>query len=368
MKIGITGGSGFVGWHLQCYLKTKKEVGLVRVATRDTFSSADKLREFVADIEIIIHLAGVNRASEEEILRGNVQPAVQLIDALTATGAKPCVIFFSSTQAIEADSPYGRAKQEASKLFSVWAEQSHSRFINLIVPHVFGEYGRPYYNSAVATFCHQVAKREKPTVTGNGRLKLIHVQDLAEEVFKLLSSSAEGTVVVEGVPITVGEVAGRLEKLYETYAVCGELPDLSDSLQRSLFNALRGEMPHGQRLNASVKHVDDRGWLVETVKAHSGGQCFVSVTQPGITRGNHFHRRKVERFFVLQGKAKIKMRRLFSKEIVEYDLDGETPSYVDIPTLHTHSITCLGEEQLITLFWADEFYDPDNPDTFFEEV
>lgn len=368
MIVGITGGSGFIGWHLQCYLKTRKDVDSVRIANRKTFSSTRGLQEFVSSVDLIIHLAGVNRASDEELREGNLRPARQLIEALAFVGAKPCVIFFSSMQAVKRTTCYGKAKAEVGEFFSQWAEESQSRSVNLIVPHVFGEYGRPYYNSAVATFCHQIVKRQKPTITDNGYLKLIHAQDLAEKVVQLYIDGSEGTVFIEGVSITVGSVAEMLEKLYETYSIKGELPDLADPLQRSLFNALRGAISYDDRLHAQKKHADDRGWLVETVKARSGGQCFVSTTKPGVTRGNHFHRRKVERFFVLQGKAQIKLRKLFSDEVVQFELDGQRPSYVDIPTLHTHSITCVGDEELITLFWADEFYDPDNPDTYYEEV
>lgn len=369
MIIGITGANGFIGWHLRCYLYTRTDITEIRLAGRDDFSSSDKLCDFVSGLDCVVHLAGVNRAEPNELVDGNIKPARQLIDALIKTGSQATVIYSSSVQALSPDSsPYAEGKAGVSQIFEEWVISSQGRFINLIVPHVFGEYGRPNYNSAVATFAQQIANNEKPTIHNDGSLELVHVQDLAEKIIELYESNVFGNIRVEGRKTGVIEVANKLQDLRDTYLDDGQLPDLSDQFNRSLFNTLRGAFKEKMRLSCVTKHQDDRGWLVETVKANSGGQCFVSTTKPGITRGNHFHRRKVERFFVLQGKAKIKLRKLFTDDVIVYELDGDTPAFVDIPTLHTHSITNVGDAELITLFWSDEFYDPENPDTYFENV
>ena len=369
MKIGITGANGFVGWHLRCYLTTRKELSEVRLSGREEFSSGVKLRQFVSGLDCVVHLAGVNRAKPQELVDGNVMPAEQLIQALSLADNVPVIIYASSVQAINPEaSPYAKGKAAVSQIFSAWAKKTQGCFVNLIIPHVFGEYGRPNYNSVVATFAHQVANDEQPSVHGDGTLELVHVQDLVERIVALFDEGASGNVRIEGHKISVVEVAAQLQNLRDTYINAGQIPDLSESFHRSLFNTLRGALPNNKRLCEVTKHQDDRGWLVETVKANSGGQCFVSTTKPGITRGNHFHRRKVERFFVLQGKAQIKLRKLFGDEIIVYDLNGEAPAFVDIPTLHTHSITNVGLTELITLFWSDEFFDPDNPDTYWEDV
>jgi len=368
MKIGITGGYGFIGWHLRCYLKTRSDIDEVRIACRQTFELADALQAFITDLDLVIHLAGANRGDDTVVTQGNTLPAQQLVAALEATEARPCVIVVSSTHADDPVTIYGRAKAEVAATFDAWAQRNNSRLLTLVLPHVFGEYCRPFYNSAVGTFCHQIARGETPTINGNGQLELIHVQDLAEQMISLYMKQACGLLRIKGTPISVREVAGKLINLHDTYINHCEFPDLSNSFDRSLFNALRGGIPDTQRKMMPVKHSDSRGWLVETVKVHSGGQCFVSTTKPGITRGNHFHRRKVERFFVLQGRARIKLRKLFSDNIISFDLDGNAPSYVDMPTLYTHSITNIGETELITLFWADEFFDANAPDTYYEEV
>ncbi|MEN8170718.1 MAG: NAD-dependent epimerase/dehydratase family protein [Pseudomonadota bacterium] len=368
MKVGITGASGFIGWHMRCYLATRSDVEDVRLAGRDLFADEQQLQTFVTGLDLIVHLAGVNRAEPDELLQGNIAPAEKLIEALEQCSCTPCVAYTTSTQAVNGDSPYAEGKAAVSRIFERWASDNNASFINVVVPHVFGEYGRPYYNSAVATFAHQVANGEQPTVHNDGQLELVHVQDLVQQIVQHYTDGISGDVRITGRKTSVVEAATILQQLHATYVEGGQFPDLSDHFTRCMFNTLRGAMPYANRHRAITKHEDDRGWLVETVKANSGGQCFVSTTRPGITRGNHFHLRKVERFLVLQGSAQIQLRKLYSDEVVTYELDGNSPSFVDIPTLHTHSITNVGDNELITLFWSDEFYDPQQPDTTYEEV
>ena len=364
MKVGITGSQGFIGWHLQCFYKTIESVEIV-CANRDTFSERSALQDFVKSCDVIIHLAGVNRASDEEILSGNINLAKSLINTCIELNATPHILFSSSTH-VEGDSVYGKAKKIASDLFIKWNKEQQGKYTEMIIPHVFGEYGRPFYNSGVATFCHQIVKGEDLQINGNGQLELLHVQDLCEVIHQLIISP-ENSVRLQGSSISVREVVQKLTGFYATYQ-SGVVPDLSDDLDISLFNALRGAIKAEDRAIENVLHEDDRGWLVETVKVQSGGQCFVSSTKPGVTRGNHFHRKKFERFFVLKGKAIIRLRKLFTEDIIEYVIDGTKPTYVDIPTLHTHNITNIGDNELITLFWSNEIFDPENPDTYWEDV
>ena len=369
MKVGITGASGFVAWHLRCYLHSlEEEVEEVRLADRKTFIDAGSLDKFVDGLDYIVHLAGVNRASKDDLITGNIEPAEQLVESLERASATPMVLFSSSTHAVNPASEYGKAKKIVSETFQKWSLKNHTQYINLIIPHIFGEYGKPYYNSGVATFCYEIANNITPNVDPDGQLELIHVQDLVEIILNLFQSKYSGDFRVEGVEISVPDVVEKIQRYNYQYTQLGQFPDLKDGFDRALFNSFRAAFPYDVRKVSPTLHEDNRGWLIETFKAHSGGQCFVSSTHPGVTRGNHYHRRKVERFFVLNGKAVIRLRKLFSDEVISYNLDGATPSFVDIPTLHTHSITNTGEEELITLFWADEFYDPDQSDTYFEEV
>jgi len=368
MKIGITGGQGFIGWHLQCYLKTLENIEEVRIADRNVFSTPSQLKSFTNNLDCIVHLAGVNRAEEKDLLNKNIQLAQQLVSSLIENNNKVCIIYGSSTYAEAADNAYGKGKAEAGAILKSWAEHTKNRLINLIIPHVYGEYGRPFYNSVVATFCHQMINGDTIQVNSTGQLELIHVQDLVEIIMQAFKNKTTGNLRITGEKISVKDLANRLRRLYDEYIIQQRIPDLNQNIDRNLFNTLRGAITNASRIINAQKHSDERGWLVETIKAGSGGQCFVSTTQQGITRGNHFHRRKVERFFVLQGKARIELRKLLSNEVISYHINGEKPAYIDIPTLHTHSITNIGENELITLFWVDEYYDPENPDTFYEKV
>ena len=368
MNIGITGAHGFIGWHLRCYLKTLEDISEIRIADRITFNSEALLTEFVLGLDVIFHLAGVNRADDSELVHGNTQPAISLIKSLEAAKSRACIVYSSSTYALDQKGSYGQGKSAAGILFSEWSKESNGRFINAVIPHVFGEYGRPFYNSAIATFCYQIINQEALRVNPNGHVELVHVQNLAEQLLTLARGDTFGDVRVAGKKISMPAVVDLLQGLHDEYLVHNRLPDLSDEFTRCLFNTLRGFIPTENRVVYPTEHTDDRGSLVETIKAGSGGQCFVSSTKPGVTRGNHFHRKKVERFFVLHGEAKIRLRKLFSNEIIAYDLSGEHLSFLDIPTLHTHSITNVGSSELVTLFWADEFYDPCASDTYIENV
>ncbi len=366
MRIGITGSEGFIGWHLRCFYLTYPKIEIV-TANRETFKNNDALRNFVSSVDAIVHLAGVNRATDDEIYSGNIELAQQLINACLAEKATPRILFASSTHANDAKTVYGKSKAEASRIFSQWATDNSAFYTEMVIPHVYGEYGKPNYNSAVATFCHQIALGEKPNIINDGQLELVHVQDLCDFIHQLIVDKHQKQARIRGYSTSVKKVANKLPEFSNSYNN-GIVPNINNSFDRSLFNAYRGAIPNDKRVIKPQLHQDNRGWLVETIKVSSGGQCFVSSTKPNITRGNHFHRRKFERFCVIKGKASIKIRKLFTNEIVEYIINDDLPSYIDIPTLHTHNITNIGEDELITLFWSNELFDPENSDTYQENV
>ena len=354
-----------MGWHLRALLLCERAVDVV-AANRSTFSDPHKLSEFCGAVDAIVHLAGVNRGDDSVVHETNVALADQLLAACTATGAKPHIVFANSTHRAR-PSAYGTSKRIAGEKFAVWAQNTGATFTNLVLPHVFGERCRPFYNSAVATFCHQLANHETPTVIVDGELELIHAQRVAEQIQIVIDSAAGGDVRVDGSEIRVSEVLAKLRYMSEQY---GQqlIPELASALDLDLFNSYRGYLyPQSFPVNLAVRS-DARGGLFEAVKTLHGGQCFISTTQPGITRGNHFHRRKLERFLVLQGEALIRVRRLNSSDVCEFKVSGRTPQYIDIPTLHTHNITNVGTGELTTLFWAQEIFDAAHPDTYPERV
>jgi UDP-2-acetamido-2,6-beta-L-arabino-hexul-4-ose reductase len=365
MKIGITGADGLLGFHLRAYLRacTQHEV---RLANRQVFDDPLLLRGFVDGLDGIVHLAGVNRGSDDVVEQGNVDSARSLVNALAAVGGRPAVVFANSTH-VDRDTPYGRGKRAAAGLLAGWAASVDAHFIDLVLPHVFGEFGRPFYNSVVSTFCHQLAKGLTPEIHVDGDVELVHAQDVAAHCVQRVVEGVGGQVRIEGAAMKVSALLARLQSLNDAYRA-QVMPDIVKPLDMRLFNTLRSYLfpdfyPVGLQLRT-----DPRGSLFEAVKAHQGGQTFLSTTHPGITRGNHFHLRKVERFLVLKGKAEIRLRKLFSDEVSVFAVNGEEPCYVDMPTCHTHSITNTGTDELITLFWSNEFFDPADPDTYAEMV
>ncbi len=366
--IGITGSDGFVGRHVRAYLHALGATP--RLAPRAVFEDGAALAAFVDGLDAVIHLAGVNRASDEELDGGNVGLAASLVAACEAAGARPHVVFASSTHVERAmPTAYGRGKREAAARLEAWAARSGGPVTTFVIPHVFGEGGRPQYNSAVATFCHQLAHGEEPVVHQDAPLELIHAQDLAEALVTAATAGGTGVATrrLSGRPTTVTEVLGVLREMDATYRG-GVIPSVEDPFRLRLFNQYRSYLYPDHYPVAMPLHADARGHLFETVKAGSGGQCFVSTTHPGITRGNHFHRFKVERFFVLSGTARIDVRPVLGTEVRSFVVSGEAPCYVDIPTLQTHNITNVGEGELVTLFWSHEVFDPAAPDTYFEGV
>ncbi len=373
IKIGITGQSGFIGTHLYNTLGLQPEK-YERIDFKDEFFQSDEtLDAFVRECNVIVHLAALNRHSDAEALyQTNIELVQKLIDAMERTGSKPYVIMSSSLQE-ERDNLYGRSKREGRELFNQWADRNGACFTGLIIPNVFGPFGVPFYNSVVSTFSHQVVNNLEPKIEVDAKLSLIYVGDLVEKIIGLTTEKDEKTCerVIEIEPMAqykVSELLGKLKGYREMYQLKGVFPDLSDRFELCLFNTFRSYIPMDHFPVSYTKHADPRGVYVEAMKFCSKGQTAYSTTVPGITRGNHFHTRKVERFAVISGKASIKLRKYGSDEVFEYIIDGENPGYVDMLIWYTHNITNIGDTELLTMFWINEFYDPADPDTYFEEV
>ena len=364
-RVGITGSGGLIGWHLRCFLRTQPGVEAI-ACDRAQFADDGYLRDFVDRCDAIVHLAGINRGDDAELAVTNVALARRLVEAADATSSRPHLVY-SSTTHVERDTPYGRSKKEAGDLLREWAERTGASCTVLVLPHVFGEGGRPFYNSVVSTFCHQLANDLEPTVQGNGQLELLHAQDVAREVHHAIRHGSTGVHRVQGEPLTVLELLGRLKFMAGSYRKA-VVPALDRWLDLRLFNTYRSYLFPGHYPIRYTEHRDPRGSLFECVRTRHGGQCFVSTTHPGVTRGNHFHFRKFERFAVIGGDAVIRLRRLFDDLVHEFPVSGDEPVCIDMPTLHTHSIENIGTREVVTLFWSHEFFDPADPDTFQEPV
>jgi len=364
MRVGVTGAAGLLGTHVRAYLHGLADIEIA-VADRQTFGSGN-LAGFVEGCDVILHLAGMNRGEDAVVAQTNLDLTQQLIAALEEGDSRTHVLFSSSTH-IERDTAYGMSKRGAAALLSDWAGRSGSKFTNVILPGVFGEGGKPFYNSVVSTFCYQLASDETPTPHADSPIEQIHAQEVARRFETLMRDGTVGDVRVQGQEMTVYGLLDTLSGMRDMYAQ-HIIPDLREDIRRDLFNIYRSYLYPEYYPVALTLHTDPRGSLFEAIKSPNGGQSFMSTTHPGITRGNHYHTRKVERFLATEGEAEIKLRHLFSDEIRTFRVSGKRPSYVDIPTLHTHNITNVGNSTLTTLFWTHELFDPAQPDTVPEPV
>ncbi len=372
IRVGITGQPGFVGSHLYNLLGTMPEE-FERIPWEDAFfADPAGLREFVRSCDAIVHLAAMNRHPDPGVIYDtNVRLVRQLIDAMEAEKVTPHVLFSSSIQE-ERNNPYGDSKKEGRRLFQEWAERAGGQFTGCIIPNVFGPYGRPHYNSVAATFCHKLIRGEEPEIQVDNSIKLIYVGDLCREFLKCIRSG----VGVNPYPVPwrderrVSELLATFQRFRSLYCEQGVIPELPTRFDIQLFNTFCGYIDYARFYPFALKkNSDERGVFVETVKLDRiGGQVSFSTTRPGVTRGNHYHTRKIERFAVIRGKARIELRRVGTAEKLAFELDGEHPAFVDMPVWYTHNITNIGTDELYTIFWINEFYDSDDPDTYFERV
>jgi len=373
LKVGITGQAGFIGTHLFNFLGLKPDEFECIPFKDEYFSERSELERFVSSCDVIIHLAAMNRHNDPQVIyETNLRLVNQLIQAMESTASIPHVLFSSSTQE-NRDNLYGKSKREGRELLAGWAERKGARFTALIIPNVFGPFGHPYYNSVVATFCHQLSHNETPKIEVDGMMKLIYVGELTNEIYKQITVLSDFPVVAQTIPHTsekkVSEILSIIQDYKEQYQGKGIFPALRNRFEVNLFNTFRCYMDIANHFPVKlVLHADNRGAFAETIKAGSGGQVSYSTTRPGITRGNHFHTRKIERFAVVKGEACIRLRRIGTDEILSFSLSGDEPAYVDMPIWYTHNITNTGDDELLTIFWINEFYDEKDPDTWFEVV
>lgn len=363
-RVALTGANGFLGWHTRCAAHAQG-IASKNIALGERFD-VTAATEAVSASDRVIHIAGINRADPEEVRTGNVRFAEQLADALVrADTPAATVVFANSTQAGNG-TPYGESKEAASELLRTAAESIGAQYIDVKLPNLFGEQGRPFYNSVVATFCHQLASGTRPVIDQDRELVLLHAQNAADVLLGAADADASNAMAHRQ---TVAGLLDRLDRIASMYSIGGEIPDISNSFDRDLFNTFRAAAFSFTPLIPLRRNTDQRGSFFEIVRSYGGqGQSSFSTTVSGVTRGQHYHRRKVERFTVLSGEAIIALRRMFTSEVVEFRITGEVPASVDMPTMWVHNITNVGDDDLYTSFWANELFDPEHPDTIAETV
>ena len=375
-KVGITGQAGFVGNHLYTTLTLDETIELIPF-DRVYFDDTKALEYFVEQCDTIVHLAAMNRHDDMNVIYNtNIGLVESLINACKSKSATPHIIFSSSSQE-DRDNLYGKSKKDGKEKFTAWAEETGGKFSSLSIPNVFGPFGKPNYNSVVATFCHKVARGEEPTIIQDGEVGLIYVNELIAVFIETIKGQVNAEKIgqnsfeVRIQPTSKNKVSRILELLnrYKAdYMGNGIFPSLENPFEKALFNTFRCYVPQEHYPVKFTEHTDPRGSFVEIARTQTSGQFSFSTTVPGITRGNHFHTRKAERFAVIRGKALIQLRKIGTDKVINYKLDGNKPAYVDMPIWYTHNVKNIGDEELITLFWINEPYNSEDADTYFEDV
>ncbi len=382
MKLLITGARGFIGKNLITTLNNirtgrDKSFGILEdicVYEYDIDSSLELLDAYCADCDFVFHLAGVNRPKDQsEFMEGNFGFTSVLLETLKRHGNTCPIMLSSSIQAV-LDNPYGKSKKAGEELLFEYGKETGAPIYVYRYPNVFGKWCRPNYNSAIATFCHNIARGLPIQVNDrNTKMSLVYIDDLVLELLEAL----EGRAHMDGdgycyVPIehdaTLGEIVDLLYS-FQASRKEREVPEMEPgSLSKKLYATYLSYLPTDQFSYPLTMNADERGSFTEILRTAERGQFSVNITKPGIAKGNHWHHTKNEKFVVVSGKALIQFRRIGGDEVVEYHVSGDKMEAVDIPPGYTHNIINEGDTDLVTFMWSSECFNLSKPDTYFEEV
>lgn len=369
MKILVTGANGFIGKNLIAELKNRNYSDILAY---DIDTDPALLDEYAEQCDFVYHLAGINRPKDEaDFMAGNFGFTSKLLEVLKQHRNKAPIMLASSIQA-ERDNLYGRSKKAGEELLFRYGRENGVRTLVYRFPNVFGKWCRPNYNSVIATFCHSIA-RDLPIQINDPavKLRLVYIDDVVEELIGALSGNETRNGAFCEVSAvhtaTLGSIAERILSFRES-RITLELPDLSDPLTKKLYSTYLSYLPEDRFCYSLKANTDERGSFTEMIRTPDRGQFSVNVAKPGITKGNHWHHTKTEKFLVVSGKALIQFRKIDGDKLIEYHVSGEKPEVVDIPPGYTHNIINEGETDLVTLMWANEPFDPQKPDTYFLKV
>ena len=367
MNVLVTGARGFIGRNLTPHLRAREGCAVTLFEVDD---SRDSLRAGLEAADIVYHLAGVNRPPiTEEFEIGNAGLTRDICEILRELGREPVIVMSSSVQAA-LENPYGVSKRHAEDALREFAALSGAQVCIYRLKNVFGKWCRPNYNSVVATFCHNVANDLPIQISDpNRELELVYVDDVVRAFLAELPVH-NGSNAHSDIPsfnLTVGDLAGRIQS-FQDMRTNLLTPDFAVRFNQQLYATYLSYVPDEARRQRLEIKSDQRGGLAEFIKSRHFGQIFISRTKPGVTRGNHYHHTKAEKFFVVEGEGIIRMRHIESPEVAEYRVRGEAFQVIDIPPGYTHSIENIGSRDMVTLFWASEIFDPDRPDTYYLPV
>ncbi len=380
MKILITGAQGFMGKNLIATLEAirdgkDKQHGLTQdlvLYPFDLDTDPALLEEYCRQADFVCHLAGVNRPKETaEFMEGNFGFTSTLLNLLKKHSNKAPVLITSSIQAA-LDNPYGQSKKAGEDLMFAYGREAGVPVYVYRLPNAFGKWSRPNYNSAIATFCHNIARNLPITVNDRSvKLNLVYIDDIVVEIIRaFLGRPTQSGDFCEVRPVheaTLGEIVDWLHGFAESRKTL-QVPQLDNPLVKKLYSTYISFLPEDAFAYPLTTHSDHRGSFTEVLRTPDRGQVSINVSKPGITKGNHWHHTKNEKFLVVSGKGVIRFRKIGGAEVISYKVDGQELRVVDIPVGYTHNIENLGDSDMVTLMWANETFDPLKPDTYFDEV
>lgn len=381
MKILVTGANGFVGKNLVSTLKNIKDgkdktrsIDIEDIYTYDLDSTIDDLKKYTSDCDFVFHLAGVNRPKDaSEFYEGNAS-FTETLCSLLKKYDNHCPILISSSIQASKDNDYGKSKKEGEEYLLNHGETMNSKVYIYRLANLFGKWCRPNYNSVVATWCYNVAHDLDIQINDESvELPLCYIDDVIDEFLNTLEGHP--TICKEGIYqvypihfIKLGELAKIIKSFKESRKTL-QVPNMqANSIEKKLYSTYLSYLPKDQFSYPLKMNIDQRGSFTEFLKTNEFGQVSVNISKPGITKGQHWHHSKNEKFLVVSGEGLIQFRDIYSDEIIEYHVSGDKLEVIDIPTGYTHNIINVGKTDMVTIMWANESFDPEHPDTYFEEV
>ena len=380
MKVLVTGAKGFIGKNLVANLKivkdgkdTTRDLIIDEIFEYDVEDDLNTLKEYTKKCEFVFNLAGINRPENSEDFNINHSFLAELLNLLKENNNNCPVMLSSSTQA-QLDNDYGKSKKEAEDLLIKYGKDNNVKTLVYRFPNVFGKWCRPNYNSAVATFCNNIANDLPIQVNDrNTELTLVYIDDIVDEMFNALKGNEHRDGDLCFVPVTHKKTLGEIVDLLEMFNKEPEtliMPSIPlGSFEKKLYSTFLSYLPERKVKIELKSNVDDRGSFTEFLKTENNGQFSINISKPGITKGQHWHNTKWEFFLVVSGHALIQERKIGTDEIMEFEVSGDKLEPVHMLPGYTHNIINLSEtDNLVTVMWANELFDKNKPDTFFEEV
>lgn len=369
MKILVTGANGFIGKNLIAEIEATTDH---EILSYDKDTDIALLDSYCEKADFIFHLAGVNRPeTEAEFMTGNFGFTSTLLGLLKKHN-NTCPVMISSSIQAALNNPYGESKKAGEDLLRAYSNETSADVLIYRFPNVFGKWCRPNYNSAVATFCHNIA-HDLPVMVNDPEviLNLVYIDDVVKELVRALDGKEnhQGDICEVATVHTVS--LGKIVSLLESFKTSREersIPNMADAFTKKLYSTYLSYLPEDQFSYPLKMNVDQRGSFTEIIRTLDRGQVSVNISKPGITKGNHWHHTKNEKFLVVSGTGVIRFRKLNSNEVIEYFVSGEKMEVVDIPVGYTHNIENIGETDMVTVMWVNEAFDPEIPDTYYLEV